>query len=250
MSQNNIHTNNGQNRYQNSGRGGRGLGPNGSGRGDRRNDQGNKLIAKYSFKGKIKDGPISELTITEIGHRLSQFKEICNALPVFCADKNYSGLDEVLRTGRDKVENDFMPAYPNANLWSNTHQIQVASVLPEAALVEGTTINERVVTYQMVKQTIVTNANLQKQLLSEYKRNSKNKSQEYSKFLRDKKSLITVLYGQCDGATQTKIALRDNYTDDCDEGRLRYMLWRRRRWPIICALQTSCSNQVIEHLHQ
>ena len=104
MSQTNIHTNNGQNRYQNSGRGGRGRGPNGSDRGDRHSSGGNKLITKYSFKGKIKDGPIFELTITETGHRSSQFKKIYDALPVFCADKNYGGLDEVLRTRRDKVK--------------------------------------------------------------------------------------------------------------------------------------------------
>jgi len=73
------------------------------------------LIAKYSFERKMKDGPISKLTITKMGHRLSQFKKIRNALPVFYADKNYGGLNEVLRTGRDKVENDFMSAYPNAN---------------------------------------------------------------------------------------------------------------------------------------
>mgnify|MGYP005726485965 CR=1 FL=1 len=111
--------------------------PNGSGRGDRHNDRGNKLIAKYSFKGKMKDGPIFELTITETGHRPSQFKKIYDALPVFCADKNYGGLDEVLCTGRDKVEDDFMPAYPNANLWSNTHQIQVATVAAEAPLIDN-----------------------------------------------------------------------------------------------------------------
>ena len=63
----------------------------------------------------MKDSPISKLTITETGHRPSQFKKICDALPVFCADKNYSGLNEVLCTGRDKVEDDFMLAYLNAN---------------------------------------------------------------------------------------------------------------------------------------
>ena len=42
MSQANIHTNNSQYRYQNSGRVGRGQGPNGSGRGNRRNDHRNK----------------------------------------------------------------------------------------------------------------------------------------------------------------------------------------------------------------
>ena len=208
MSQSNTETNNSHNR--NSGRGGRGQGPpppNGSGRGDRRTDRGNKSIAKYSFKGKMKDGLISELTITETGNRPSQFKKIYDALPVFCADKNYGGLDEVLRTGRDKVKDDFMPAYPNANLWSNTHQIQVATVAAGVALIEGSTTGQHVTTYQLVDQTIVTNANLQKQLLSEYERNLKNKSQEYSKFLTDKKSLITILFGQCDEATQTEIAL-------------------------------------------
>ena len=162
----------------------------------------------------MKDGLISGLTITETGHRPSQFKKIYDALPVFCAHRNYGGLNKVLCTGRDKVKDDFMPAYPNANLWSNTHQIQVATVAAEAALIEGTTTGERVTIYKLVEQTIVTNASLQKQLLSEYERNSKNKSQEYSKFLRDKKSLMTILFGQCDEATQTEIALGDNYTED------------------------------------
>ena len=162
MSQTNTNTNNGENWYKKSGRVGRGRGPNSSCRGDCRNDHGNKSIAKYSFKGKMKDGPISELTVTETGHRPSQFKKLWDALPVFYADKNYSGLDEVLRTGGDKVENDFMPAYPDANLWSNTHQIQVATVAEGAARIEGSLRGERVTTYTLVDQTIVTNANLQK----------------------------------------------------------------------------------------
>ena len=79
-------------------------------------DRGNKLIVKYSFKGKMKDGPISEFTITETGHRLSQFKKLWDALPVFCADKNYGGLNEVFHTGHDQVKDDFMPPYLNAAL--------------------------------------------------------------------------------------------------------------------------------------
>ena len=78
-------------------------------------------------------------------------QEAYDALPVFYADKNYGGLDEVLHTGRDKVENDFMPAYPDANLWSNTHHIQVATVNPTARLVEGIDSNEQPVRYQTVQ---------------------------------------------------------------------------------------------------
>ena len=134
----------------------------------------------------MKEGTISKLTITETGHRPSQFKKIRNALPVFCADKNYGGLDEVLHTGRDKVKDDFMPAYPDTNRWSSIHHVQIASVNPNATIGVNAVTNERPITYQTVEQTIVTNPNLQKQLLSEYEHNSKNKSQEYSKFLADK----------------------------------------------------------------
>ena len=77
-------------------------------------------------------------------------------------------------------------------------------------------------------QTVVTNTSLQKQLLSEYEQNSKNKSQEYSKFVQDKKSLCTILYGQYDEATQTEITLGDNYTEDRDEGRLLAFIERLR----------------------
>ena len=64
----------------------------------------------------MKDSPISELTITETGHRPSQFKKLYDALPVFCADKNYGGLNEILLIEHEQVKGDFMPAYPNATL--------------------------------------------------------------------------------------------------------------------------------------
>ena len=156
MSQTNTNANNGQNRNQNSGRGERGQeAPNGCGRGDHSNDCRNYLIAKYTFEGKMKDGPLSKLTITQTGHRPSQFKKICDVLPVFCADKNYQGLDEVLRTRRDKVEDDSILAYLNANLWSTTHHVQIATVNPRAKIDANT--NMRPVTYRVMEQIIVTN---------------------------------------------------------------------------------------------
>ena len=87
----------------------------------------------------MKDSPIFELTITESGHRSSQFKKLWDALPVFCADKNYGGLNEVLHTGHDLVEGDFMPPYLDAKLWYHTHQIQIATVAEGAVLVVGST---------------------------------------------------------------------------------------------------------------
>ena len=133
MSQTNTSTNNGQNRNQISVRGGRGRGgPSGSSRGNYHNSCRNNSIAKYSFEGKKKDGPLFKLTITETGHRPSQFRKISDALPVLCTDKNYRGLDEVIRTGSDRVETDFMSDYPNDNQWFTTHHVQIITVNPEA----------------------------------------------------------------------------------------------------------------------
>ena len=117
--------------------------------------------------------------------------------------------NEILRTGRDLVKTDFMPNYPNATQWSTTHHVQVSTVNPNNDLDEDT--GERPVSYQIMEKTHVFDANLQKKLLSEYKWNSKNKSQEYAKFLVDKKALITISFRQCDEATKTKIALRATY---------------------------------------
>ena len=126
MSNTNITTNIGQNRNQNSRRGGRGWGdPTGGGRGYCRNGPGNKIIAKCAFKGKMKDGPISKLSITKTGHRPTQFKKITDTLPVLCIDKNFQGLDEVLRTNTNLDEGDFMPFYLDANQGSTTYHVKL-----------------------------------------------------------------------------------------------------------------------------
>ena len=94
MSQTNTNTNTNTNtgagntnRNHNAGRGGRGRGGSG-GRG--RSGRGNnhrKTDAKYSFEGKMNNGPISKLTVTKGGQQATQYKKIIDALPVFCADK-------------------------------------------------------------------------------------------------------------------------------------------------------------------
>ena len=77
MSQTNTTINICKNQDQISGRGERGRrGPNGSGRGDCCNGRENNSIAKYPFEGKMKDGPVSKLTITKTGHRPSQLERL------------------------------------------------------------------------------------------------------------------------------------------------------------------------------
>ena len=76
----------------------------------------------------MKDGPISKLLIIKTGHKFTQYKKITDTLPVLYAGKNFQGLDEVIQTGHNLVETDFMPTYPNFTQWSTTHYVQVSTV--------------------------------------------------------------------------------------------------------------------------
>ena len=136
MSQTNTNTNSGAgntNRSHNTGRGGRGQGGSGiPGRSGRGSNRGNSTTARYSFEGKMKDGPLSKLTITEAGQRATQFKKIIDALPVFCADKGYRFIDDIIGTNKGLLEKAFLPTYPDPARWSTTYHVQVATVNPKA----------------------------------------------------------------------------------------------------------------------
>ena len=77
MSQTNTNTGGGNtNRNQNAARGGRDRGGSGGrDRGGRTSGRGNSSIAKYSFEGKMEDGCLSKLTITENSNRATQHKK-------------------------------------------------------------------------------------------------------------------------------------------------------------------------------
>ena len=58
------------------------------------------------------------------------------------------------------------------------------------------------------------NANLQNQLLSKLDQKAKTKPQNFSKFVADKKALITIMFGQWNEATKTDISLEVTYNVD------------------------------------
>ena len=120
MSQTNTNTRGGNtNCNQNAARGGWGQGGSGRrGHGGRTSGRGNSSIAKYSFEGKMKDGCLSKLTITDGSTRAVQHKKIINALPVFCADKRYRFIDEIIRKNTQLTESDFQEMYSLATRWS------------------------------------------------------------------------------------------------------------------------------------
>ena len=80
----------------------------------------------------MKDGPLSNITITKGGQRATQYNKILDTLPVFCADKGYKFINDVIRLNTEKLRSAFTPTYPLASLWSNTYDVKVITMDPQA----------------------------------------------------------------------------------------------------------------------
>ena len=163
----------------------------------------------------MKDGSFSKLLITETGHRPTYYQQIVDTLPVLCADKNFPVLDKVIWTKNNLVEMDFMLTYPNANLWSTAHHVQVSTINPTDA--SDAVTGERPACFEMIKRTHVFDQNSRR---SNYRNKNGISRTSLVKFLIDRKDLITIIFGQYDETTKTKVALGATYTANCRAGRL------------------------------
>ena len=83
---------------------------NGGGRG-RRNQH--DLTKKSSHNGAIQSGCLKGLTISSDGNRSTQYKILKDALPVYCAEKLYPGVGEIVRNMEDWKEDTFYPTPPD-----------------------------------------------------------------------------------------------------------------------------------------
>ena len=121
MSQTNTNTGGGNtNCNQNATRGRRGqVGSGGRGRGSCTSGCRNSSIVKYSFEGKMKVSCLSKLTITESSNRAIQFKKIVDALPVYCADKGYWYIDNIIPKNTKLLYIFFLTAVSSCNTMVN-----------------------------------------------------------------------------------------------------------------------------------
>ena len=70
------------------------------------------------------------MTITETGHRATQYKKIIITLPILCVDKNYRCIEDVFHIWMNLDKANFTPPYPDTGQWSNTYNIEIKIVDP------------------------------------------------------------------------------------------------------------------------
>ena len=122
----------------------------------------------------MKDGCLSKLTITESSNRATQHKKIVDGLPVFCADKGYRFVDDIVCKNTELTEADFQETYPDSVLWSTKYHAEIDTVDPNVIAMNGV----RPPIKEMVESIHVFDTNIQKQLLAEYEQKLKVKSQQ------------------------------------------------------------------------
>ena len=76
----------------------------------------------------MKDGCLSKLTISESSNRAIQYKKIVDALPVYCGDKQYQYIDDIICKNTKLLESAFLPPYLVATQWSTTYHIKIETV--------------------------------------------------------------------------------------------------------------------------
>ena len=152
----------------------------------------------------MKNGCLSKLTITKSGYRATQYKKFIDSLPGFCTDKNckhrwyYSYKHQADRSY-------FLTGISGYNTMVIHLSCQYRTRWSDCR--DRRTIGARPTCTEMVEKSFVFYPNLQEQLLSDHNQQSKLKLQEQAKLITNKKSLMTIIFGQCDDPTRTVIAL-------------------------------------------
>ena len=76
----------------------------------------------------MKDGCLSKLTITESANIAIQYKKITNALLIYCVDKGYQYINNIICANTELLVAAYLLVYLNAVLWSNKYNVQIKTV--------------------------------------------------------------------------------------------------------------------------
>lgn len=166
-----------------------------------RNDRNQNTSAKpkkNGFQGQLQSGVLRGYVITEnTTQRPIQYRNLKKKLPAFCAEKDYDGLDEIVRDMTDWDENKFFTKRPDASKWSEMMNVRVADDE------HGKPI--------MRKMNVVVDTEMKEELLGAWKAKKKFEDAKWNKCQEDKKKLITLIRGQLDEGTSNELELSEGY---------------------------------------
>ena len=105
--------------------------------------------------------------------RPTQFRELKKAIPTYCAEQDYVGVDEIIRTEVDWDESTYYTPEPDYMLWSREYETKVADAKDGSAI--------------MGLKIVTVNENLRDRENSKYERIRKYEEKKWNKCQDDKK---------------------------------------------------------------
>ena len=166
-------------RWNNNGRGGGRNNGGGRGRGNQ-----NDLARKSSHVGQIQSGCLKGLTISSDGNRATQFKVLKDCLPVYCSEKLYEGIGEIVRNMQDWDEISFYPEPPDDTVrltFSTPYRVKLCVEDVTSSVTDANTGVVTVVhtpTPRYGDKWVVFDENLQKIELGKYEREVREKEKQ------------------------------------------------------------------------
>ena len=95
--------------------------------GTKPDNNNNNTNNKNAFRGQLQSGVLKNVIISEnTNKRPMQFRKMHLALPTFCAEQKFSGLDEIVRKMEDWDESTFYTERPSVTEWAEEMNVKVA----------------------------------------------------------------------------------------------------------------------------
>ena len=173
--------------------------------GTKPDNNNNNTNNKNAFRGQLQSGVLKNVVISEnTNKRPMQFRKMYIALPTFCAEQKFSGLDEIVRKMEDWDESTFYTERPSVTEWAEEMNVKVADDE------NGKPI--------MRKRMVVVDPEKKEELLEKWSETRKHETKKLNKCQDDKKSLVTFIRGQLDEGTTNELELSPEYEKALKDG--------------------------------
>jgi hypothetical protein len=144
------------------------------------------------------------------------YKVLKDSLPVYCSEKSYEGVGEIVRNMEDWDESTFYPNPPSTRIrltFSTPYRVQLCmeDVASQVTDAQGNVSTVYTATPRMGTKWVVFDENLQKIKLSKYDQAVWEKEKQWHRCQEQKKLQMAVVWGQLDDDTQSQMELAMDY---------------------------------------
>ena len=160
---------------------------------------------------RITKNHISHPTITKSRARSNQLNRILEAISAICQDKDYDCIPNIISSNTEPTQDCFLSNYLIKLQLTSKHCVEQGIVDPIIGL-EASSGNSPI-DHDMVENTPIFNSNPKDQQRINYNHELIVNSQEWDKYIANKKIVMEIIFDLCDEETKIEIAINSSYKE-------------------------------------